>query len=79
MADIAFLDTGLLGAAFAKAAAQRGDAVTAWNWSSHKVQALARFGVRPAASAADAVVDTAIAAASQGLASFMGIDAVRRP
>ena len=65
MADIAFLDTGLLGAA--------------WNWSSHKVQALARFGVRPAASAADAVVDTAIAAASQGLASFMGIDAVRRP
>jgi len=83
MADIAFLGTGLLGAAFAQAAAQRGDSVTAWNRSPHKVQALAQFGVKAAATAADAVrgasrvhlvlkddavVDAVIAAARDGLA-----------
>ena len=31
MANIAFIGTGLLGAAFAEAAAKRGDQVTAWN------------------------------------------------
>ncbi|MEO6918702.1 MAG: NAD(P)-dependent oxidoreductase [Collimonas sp.] len=55
MANIAFLGTGLLGSAFAEAAAKRGDTVTAWNRSSDKVQALAQFGVRPAATPAEAV------------------------
>ncbi len=55
MAQIAFLGTGLLGAAFAEAAATRGDTVTAWNRTADKVQALARFGVQPAATPADAV------------------------
>lgn len=31
MAQIAFLGTGLLGGAFAEAAATRGDSVKAWN------------------------------------------------
>ena len=55
MAPIAFLGTGLLGGAFAQAAAQRGDTVTAWNRSADKVAALAPFGVKAAATAADAV------------------------
>lgn len=55
MAHIAFLGTGLLGAAFAEAAARRGDAVTAWNRSQDKVAALAHFGVAAAATPADAV------------------------
>lgn len=55
MATIAFLGTGLLGAAFAEAAAKRGDAVTAWNRSADKVAALAQFGVKAAASPSDAV------------------------
>ena len=55
MANIAFLGTGLLGSAFAEAAAKRGDAVTAWNRSPDKVAALARFGVKAAATPADAV------------------------
>lgn len=84
MTHIAFLGTGLLGGAFAEAAAARGDEVTAWNRSPAKVQALARFGVKPAAAPADAVrgadrvhlvlkddasVDAAIAAAGPGLAA----------
>lgn len=84
MAQIAFLGTGLLGAAFAEAAAARGDTVTAWNRTAAKAQALARFGVRSAASPAeavrgasrvhlvlrdDAVVDEVIAAARPGLAA----------
>ncbi len=83
MPTIAFLGTGLLGAAFAQAAAQRGDTVTAWNRSPDKVQALAQFGVIAAASPAeavqgasrvhlvlsdDAVVDEVLAAARAGLA-----------
>jgi 3-hydroxyisobutyrate dehydrogenase len=84
VAKIAFLGTGLLGGAFAQAAAKRGDAVTAWNRSSGKVAALASFGVTAAATAADAVrgaarvhivlkddavVDAVIAAALPGLAA----------
>lgn len=84
MANIAFLGTGLLGSAFAEAAAQRGDTVTAWNRSADKAQALARFGIKVAASPADAVrgaarvhlilrdddvVDQVIAAARAGLSA----------
>jgi 3-hydroxyisobutyrate dehydrogenase-like beta-hydroxyacid dehydrogenase len=84
MAHIAFLGTGLLGSAFAEAAATRGDTVTAWNRSPDKVLALARFGVTSAATPADAVrgtsrvhlvlkddpvVDAVIAAARPGLAA----------
>ena len=59
MAKIAFLGTGLLGAAFAEAAAARGDTVTAWNRSAEKVLALASFGVIAAATPAQAVRDCA--------------------
>ena len=55
MTTIAFLGTGLLGSAFAEAAAKRGDTVTAWNRSPAKAQALAEFGIQVAASPADAV------------------------
>lgn len=55
MAHIAFLGTGLLGGAFAEAAARRGDAVTAWNRTPGKALALARFGVTPASTPAEAV------------------------
>lgn len=57
MANITFLGTGLLGGAFAQAAATRGDAVTAWNRSLDKVHALAQFGVKAAATPAEAVRD----------------------
>lgn len=82
MANIAFLGTGLLGSAFAEAAAKRGDTVTAWNRSAVKAQALAQFGIKAAATPADAVrgasrvhlilkddgvVDEVIAAARAGL------------
>lgn len=83
MSNIAFLGTGLLGSAFAEAAAQRGDTVTAWNRSPDKVHALKPFGVIAATSPAeavrgasrvhlvlkdDAVVDAVLAAARAGLA-----------
>ena len=55
MSTIAFLGTGLLGGAFAEAAARRGDTVTAWNRSPDKVHALAQFGVIAAATPAQAV------------------------
>ncbi|PFH11365.1 3-hydroxyisobutyrate dehydrogenase-like beta-hydroxyacid dehydrogenase [Collimonas sp. PA-H2] len=55
MANIAFLGTGLLGSAFAEAAAKRGDSVTAWNRSIDKAQALSQFGVKAAATPAEAV------------------------
>ena len=57
MANIAILGTGLLGGAFAEAAAKRGDSVVAWNRTAEKVTALAQFGVKAAASPADAVKD----------------------
>lgn len=84
MAKIAFLGTGLLGGAFAEAAAKRGDTVTVWNRSADKAQALARFGIAVADSPAaavhgaarvhlvlkdDAVVNEVIAAASAGFAA----------
>ena len=84
MARIAFLGTGLLGGAFAEAAARRGDTVAAWNRSPAKAEALARFGVTPAATPADAVrgasrvhvvlkddaaVDEVIASARPGLSA----------
>ena len=55
MSQLAFLGTGLLGAGFAEAAAKRGDSVTVWNRSADKARALEAFGVRVAASPADAV------------------------
>jgi 3-hydroxyisobutyrate dehydrogenase-like beta-hydroxyacid dehydrogenase len=84
MANIAFLGTGLLGSAFAEAAATRGDTVTAWNRSPDKVQRLAQFGVKAAATPAeavrgaarvhlvlkdDAVVEEVISAARAGLSA----------
>ena len=57
MTKIAFLGTGLLGAAFAEAAAKRGDTVTAWNRSPDKALALSQFGVGAAATPAEAVRD----------------------
>jgi 3-hydroxyisobutyrate dehydrogenase len=56
MAAIAFLGTGLMGAALAEAAAKRGDRVSAWNRSAAKAKALEQFGVRVAATVEDAVV-----------------------
>ena len=55
MTPIAYLGTGLLGAAFAEAAAKRGDTVTVWNRSADKARALEAFGVKVAASPRDAV------------------------
>ncbi|MHB1248181.1 MAG: NAD(P)-dependent oxidoreductase [Polaromonas sp.] len=55
MSNITFLGAGLLGGAFAEAAARRGDTVTAWNRSPDKAHALAQFGVIAAASPAEAV------------------------
>ncbi len=55
MAHLAFLGTGLLGGAFAEAAAKRGDTVTAWNRTADKAQSLAQFGVKSAATPAEAV------------------------
>ena len=84
MSKIAFLGTGLLGSAFAEAAAQRGDDVTAWNRSADKALALKAFGVNAATTPADAVrdatrihlvlkddgvVETVLAAARSGLSA----------
>ena len=83
MSKLACLGTGLLGGAFAEAAARRGDTVTAWNRSPDKVLALRQFGVIAAATPAeavrgaarvhlilkdDAVVDDVLAAAQASLA-----------
>jgi len=82
MTHIAFLGTGLLGAALAEAAALRGDTVTAWNRTPDKAQALSQFGIAAASSPADAVrnaqrihlvlkddavVDAVLAAAREGM------------
>ena len=82
MAKVAFLGTGLLGGAFAEAAAKRGDTVAAWNRSPDKARALAQFGITAAATPAeavagadrvhlilkdDAVVEEVVAAARPGL------------
>jgi 3-hydroxyisobutyrate dehydrogenase len=55
MTQIAYLGTGLLGSAFAEAAAKRGDQVTVWNRTAEKARALEQFGTRVAATPADAV------------------------
>jgi 3-hydroxyisobutyrate dehydrogenase len=55
MTKLAFLGTGLLGAAFAEAAAKRGNQVSAWNRTGDKARALEAFGVKAAASPSDAV------------------------
>src|SRR5579884_986729 len=55
MSKITFLGTGLLGAAFAEAAAKRGDDVTVWNRTLSKARELEPFGVHVAESPADAV------------------------
>lgn len=55
MPTIAFLGTGLLGAAFVEAACRRGESVTAWNRTPEKARALEAFGARAAATPADAV------------------------
>ncbi|MFL5616709.1 MAG: NAD(P)-dependent oxidoreductase [Gemmatimonadaceae bacterium] len=57
MTRMAFLGTGLLGSAFAEAAAKRGENVTVWNRTPDKAQALASFGARVARTPADAVRD----------------------
>ncbi len=84
MANITFLGTGLLGSAFAEAAAKRGDTVSAWNRSPDKLQALIPFGIKAAATPAeavrgatrvhlilkdDAVIEDVLAAARPGLAA----------
>ena len=55
MTNLTFLGTGLLGSAFAEAAARRGDSVTAWNRTLEKASALEPFGVHVAATPAEAV------------------------
>jgi 3-hydroxyisobutyrate dehydrogenase-like beta-hydroxyacid dehydrogenase len=55
MTEIAWLGTGLLGSGFVQAALGRGDAVTVWNRSAHKAEALAALGARVAASPAACV------------------------
>lgn len=55
MTQIAFLGTGLLGSAFVEAAAGRGESIAVWNRTAAKAQALQSFGVRVAATPADAV------------------------
>jgi 3-hydroxyisobutyrate dehydrogenase len=55
MTAIAFLGTGLMGAALAEAAAKRGDRVSAWNRTASKAAVLEAFGVRSAATIPEAV------------------------
>jgi 3-hydroxyisobutyrate dehydrogenase len=57
MTRIAFLGTGLLGSAFAEAAARRGEQVVVWNRTLDKALALEQFGIRVAPNPADAVRD----------------------
>ena len=89
MATIAFLGTGLMGAALAEAAAKRGDRVTAWNRTASKAAALGAFGVRAAATvpeavahaervhvmlADDAAVDSVLDAAGDALRAALVVD-----
>ena len=57
MSKVAFLGTGLLGGAIAEGMIRRGDAVTVWNRTISKAQALERVGASVAASAGGAVAD----------------------
>lgn len=89
MAHIAFLGTGLMGAALGEAAAKRGDHVTAWNRTGSKARALEGFGIRAAKTvpeaiagaervhimlADDAAVDGVLDAAGEGLRAVLVID-----
>ena len=89
MANVAYLGTGLMGAALAEAAARRGDRVTAWNRTSAKATALEGFGIRAAATVAEAVagaervhimladdaaVDSVLDAAGDGLRVALVVD-----
>jgi 3-hydroxyisobutyrate dehydrogenase len=89
MANIAFLGTGLMGAALAEAAARRGDRVTAWNRTASKAKALEGLGVRAAETvpealagaervhimlADDAAVDSVLNAAGEALRSVLVVD-----
>jgi 3-hydroxyisobutyrate dehydrogenase len=55
MTQIAFLGTGLLGAAFVEAARKRGEDVTVWNRTAEKARALEKIGAKVAETPADAV------------------------
>lgn len=56
MSSIAFLGTGLLGAALVEGAASRGgDSITVWNRTANKAHALTAHGVAVAPTPADAV------------------------
>jgi 3-hydroxyisobutyrate dehydrogenase len=55
MTKIAYLGTGLLGAAFVEAALKRGDQVTVWNRTAAKADALVPLGATVAPTPADAV------------------------
>jgi len=55
MTHIAFLGTGLLGAAFVEAARKRGEDVTVWNRTVEKARALEKVGARVASSPGEAV------------------------
>lgn len=60
MARIGFLGTGLMGAPMARNLIAAGHAVTVWNRSPAKAEALARDGARVAPAAADAVAGAGI-------------------
>jgi 3-hydroxyisobutyrate dehydrogenase-like beta-hydroxyacid dehydrogenase len=89
MASIAFLGTGLMGAALAEAAAKRGDRVSAWNRTAAKAKALEVFGIRASSTVPEAVagaervhimladdgaVDSALASAGDALQSALVVD-----
>jgi 3-hydroxyisobutyrate dehydrogenase len=52
---IAVLGTGLLGAAFTRALIGKGETVQVWNRTAERAAALAAYGAKPFAAAADAV------------------------
>lgn len=89
MTKIAFLGTGLMGAALAEAAQKRGDQVNAWNRTAAKAEPLAAFGINVTTTAAeaaanaerihimlsdDAAVDEVLAAISDHLTGKLVID-----
>jgi 3-hydroxyisobutyrate dehydrogenase-like beta-hydroxyacid dehydrogenase len=55
MAQVAFIGTGLIGAALAEAAVRRGDEVTVWNRTASKAEALGALGMSVAPSLHEAV------------------------
>ncbi|MFE3170671.1 NAD(P)-dependent oxidoreductase [Amycolatopsis sp. NPDC059090] len=59
--DVAVLGCGMMGSALARRFAASGLAVTAWNRTSQRAEALASDGIRPAASVAEAVGEAGLA------------------